>query len=179
MRMIVDINRSERDCNAILRFALTSKLTNGTVRTVDHHKFCFLQPEMKCMFHQSEALDVFVKQQFPEQDPKNAIMFSKEGWEARKSIQEEAETEIEQRTCKICLLTCGLAICCCGLWDNKKRMDHLRNEKYYLDQINQRYPDQQQIDVKYEFQAKDAASDPTESDVFVVATAPVETDNKH
>eukprot|EP00546_Thalassionema_frauenfeldii_P004258 CAMPEP_0178909364 /NCGR_PEP_ID=MMETSP0786-20121207/8466_1 /TAXON_ID=186022 /ORGANISM="Thalassionema frauenfeldii, Strain CCMP 1798" /LENGTH=61 /DNA_ID=CAMNT_0020581427 /DNA_START=264 /DNA_END=449 /DNA_ORIENTATION=- len=55
-------------------------------------------------------------------------------------------------------------------------MDHLRNEEYYLDQISQRYPDQQQIDVKYEFQAEDAASAPTEPDIFVVATAPVKTE---
>ncbi len=129
----IEVNKSHRDFNAMLRFDHLVQGTDGTTRSHQEHVFCTTTPEMRSYFHESNELEEFVKRHV-NSAATNSILFSRTGWDTRKRIKKETEDRIEKRTCTLCLLTCGCAICCCGLCDANPE---ILSEEHLLRQIKE------------------------------------------
>jgi hypothetical protein len=70
----------------------------------------------------------------------NAIVYSKEGFQARTQIQHQIEKEIHQSSCIWILVTCGFVLCC-GCCPCCQQDVHKLNETNYCTHIAQMYPD--------------------------------------
>lgn len=137
----IELNKSQRDFNAMLRFDTPVKGNDGTIRYHQEHVFWTTAPEMHSLFHESYDLNDFVKLHV-NAEATNVVLFSRTGWDIRTKIKKETEDRIQKRSCSLCIMTCGLAICCCccfGLFDLDPAI--LSEEKFFS-QMREQYPDQ-------------------------------------
>ena len=84
----------------------------------------------------------------------NAILYSTDGFSYRTIIQQELKDAMERRNLRWCCWTCGLAICfagCCGCRSLCDAEEREMNEHSYCQIIRERFPDQAQLTVAYQF----------------------------
>jgi hypothetical protein len=104
---------------------------------------------MTTYFHASDAFLVFMKEKL-HPNVTRAVLYSKEGFVDRMLVKKEVERKVEQRTLTLCLLTCGLVICCCGCCGLCDTNEEDLNEDFYCEQMKERHPDKT-FDVAFEF----------------------------
>lgn len=140
--IIVELLKSKRDgdYNALLRYESECP-TNQPGKTTwkSNHVYAIVDPPMREYYHVSDGLVSFVRDYKVSTGPvRNAELFSKEGWDLRAKIKKDSEERIEKRTCLVCLLTCGLAICLCGPCGWCEMGGHELNEQCYISQLKER-----------------------------------------
>ena len=69
-----------------------------------------------------------------------AVLYSSAGFDARRLVKKRMESKVERKTLTICLLTCGLAVCCCGCCGCCDTPD--LTEEDLCHQLQQEYPDE-------------------------------------
>jgi hypothetical protein len=131
--LTIQVNVDEGVYNAVLWYE--SDL-NGQGRelgkTIVKTKFEYslTEPAMSTYFYKNDNLVTYLKS---EVDPKaaRAILYSKEGWQARTRVKRELEKETETCSLWLCFLTCGCAVCCCGLCGKCDKNTAKLNEDSY------------------------------------------------
>ena len=108
---------------------------------------------MHAYFHKSPELLEFIQDQLLEDSHAvDAVLYSTDGFEARKRIKKNLQDRINGLNCYLCFLTCGFSICfkeycgqCCCCLDDQ-RLNELQNEEYYYSQVEEQYRDK--VDTK-------------------------------